>query len=131
MQHSFDIQWIMPLELPSIMVIYRFVRELCIHLVFVADIKRAVIFLYCVAEMWSEAVNIALNVKIVVYFACLNEYLKDMSDIQEGKRIAQWMDYGVGDIITTYDTHMCSTVSIETRRAIWLSIGNSMIVRMN
>lgn len=76
------------------------------------DAKRAVVFLYCVAEMWSEAMNIALN---------------EMGDISQGKRIAEWMDRvnGSMDFIVPFSHN--STVSIETRRAIWLSIARAMI----
>lgn len=71
------------------------------------DVKKAVVFLYCVAEMWSEAMNVALN---------------EMKDISQAKRVAEWMDSNIDEI---YFTH--STVSIETRRAIWLSIARAMI----
>ncbi|KAF8364258.1 vps-18 [Pristionchus pacificus] len=73
------------------------------------DAKRCLVFLYCVAEMWSEAMNIAL---------------KEMSDISLGKRIAEWMDSSLDGLLFTQST---CTVSIETRRAIWLSIARAMI----
>ncbi|GMR36528.1 hypothetical protein PMAYCL1PPCAC_06723 [Pristionchus mayeri] len=75
------------------------------------DVKRCVVFLYCVAEMWSEATNIALN---------------EMSDIKLGKRIAEWMDSCLNDDLGGL-IQINSTVSIETRRAIWLSIARAMI----
>ncbi|GMS84314.1 hypothetical protein PENTCL1PPCAC_6489 [Pristionchus entomophagus] len=74
------------------------------------DVKRAVVELYCVAEMWSEAMNIALN---------------EMKNISLGKKIAESMDSSLDDIIPFTQTNY--TVSIETRRAIWLSIARAMI----
>lgn len=45
---------------------------------------------------------------------------QEMSDISLGKRIAEWMDSSLDGLLFTQST---CTVSIETRRAIWLSIG--------
>ncbi|GMT14932.1 hypothetical protein PFISCL1PPCAC_6229 [Pristionchus fissidentatus] len=74
------------------------------------DVKHAVVFLYCVAEMWTEAMNIALN---------------EIKDVSLGKSIAEWMDSSLDDIISF--SHTSSTVSIEIRKAIWLSIARYMI----
>lgn len=64
--------------------------------------------------------NIALKVSHMLSTRFIKSESQEMSDISLGKRIAEWMDSSLDGLLFTQST---CTVSIETRRAIWLSIG--------